>query len=335
MSYQPISIRFFRWLANTAWILPLTVGVAASTVFGVIALWLTWYNGTVALVATGQIPSLAVRAPVTLYMMVGFLPMATYYLCHWTDRHLVSIHRNFSLAVGPAPFPRVTANVLGGIGSITMYFLFIHEPADPFLIFDPARWSSTFAMPLFGLLLMGWLNFRFLLLLVRSAVIVSSAASRIEQINLLDSSAVKPFATHGVRSSMLAIVCLSVSANLWLDPDSPAIGTIASLVLLIGATVIALLLPTWGIHKRLKATKWAELHELRSSIHARRQIRDRTPDDSQHLRAELALESRLMAASEWPFDAGSYGRVALYVILGLGSWVGAALVERLLESLGA
>ena len=40
-----------------------------------------------------------------------------------------------------------------------------------------------------------------------------------------------------------------------------------------------------------------------------------------------------MSVSEWPFDAGSYGRVALYIVLGLGSWVGAALVERLLESL--
>ena len=40
-----------------------------------------------------------------------------------------------------------------------------------------------------------------------------------------------------------------------------------------------------------------------------------------------------MEISEWPFDAGSYGRVALYVFPGFGSWVGAALVERLLESL--
>ena len=48
----------------------------------------------------------------------------------------------------------------------------------------------------------------------------------------------------------------------------------------------------------------------------------------------VALERRLMDISEWPFDAGSYGRVALYVFLGFGSWVGAALVERALESLG-
>jgi hypothetical protein len=36
-----------------------------------------------------------------------------------------------------------------------------------------------------------------------------------------------------------------------------------------------------------------------------------------------------------PFDAGSYGRVALYVFLGFGSWVGAALVERMLGSLAS
>ena len=142
-----------------------------------------------------------------------------------------------------------------------------------------------------------------------------------------------PYASHGVRSSLLAIVSLSISANLWLDPASPAIGTISSLFMLVVAAVLALILPTLGIHRRLKATKQAELAELRAALAARRDPTTRSVDDAQQLRADLALEQRLMSVSEWPFDAGSYGRVALYIVLGLGSWVGAALVERLLESL--
>ena len=97
--------------------------------------------------------------------------------------------------------------------------------------------------------------------------------------------------------------------------------------------VLALFLPTWGIHQRLKALKELDLTRIRNAISSRRDPATRSVDDAQQLRTDLALEQRLMQISEWPFDAGSYGRVALYVFLGFGSWVGAALVERVLESL--
>jgi hypothetical protein len=88
-----------------------------------------------------------------------------------------------------------------------------------------------------------------------------------------------------------------------------------------------------GIHQRLKALKNGELENIRRAIAARRDPESRSLDDAHQLRADLAVEQRLMDVSEWPFDAGSYARVGLYVLLGFGSWVGAALVERGLESL--
>ena len=45
----------------------------------------------------------------------------------------------------------------------------------------------------------------------------------------------------------------------------------------------------------------------------------------------LALETRIAAVREWPLDASSLLRVGLYVMLGIGSWLGAAAVERLLD----
>jgi hypothetical protein len=133
----------------------------------------------------------------------------------------------------------------------------------------------------------------------------------------------------------LAVVSLSISANLWLDPNSPTVGTATTLVTLVAAAVLALFLPTWGIHQQLKILKQSELKQIREAIASRRDPWTRSAEDAQQLRADLALEERLMAVSEWPFDAGSYGRVALYVFLGFGSWVGAALVERVLETLGS
>ena len=107
------------------------------------------------------------------------------------------------------------------------------------------------------------------------------------------------------------------------------------MVLFVGAAVIALFLPTWGIHQRLQSLKQRELDQVRNAITARPSPQMRSLEDAHQLRTDLLLEQRLQDVSEWPFDAGSYGRVALYIVLGFSSWVGAALVERGLESFGA
>lgn len=325
----------FQWFADTLSVPPVVTGTVCSLALGGFALWFSWVTGSVSDVFAGRSPSIVVRAPVTLYVMVGYLPMAVYYLSLWTTNHLETITRQFALARKPVFFPRLTARLLGVAGVVAMYFLFMHSPDDPLLLFQPARWFAEFVFPLVGLVFMGWFNFRFMFLLVWSAIAISRTARHIDSIDLLDTSLVKPYAQHGVRSSLLAVVSLSISANLWLDPGSPAIGSATTVVMLVAAAVLALFLPTWGIHQRLKALKQSELKQVRNAISSRRDPQTRSVDDAQQLRADLALEQRLMEISEWPFDAGSYGRVTLYVFLGLGSWVGAALVERMLGSLGA
>ena len=68
--------RVFAWLADALSIPPVVTGIAASLSLGGLALWGAWLIGTVDEVAAGLAPDIAVRAPVTLYMMVGYLPMA-------------------------------------------------------------------------------------------------------------------------------------------------------------------------------------------------------------------------------------------------------------------
>lgn len=334
MNFQSITHRALQWLADTLSVPPVLTGIVCSLALGGLALWLTWLTGIVAAVAAGTEADIAVRAPVTLYMMIGYLPMALYYLDNWTSDALKSIAGNFSLGDLSIAYPRLLANAFGVTGVFAMYSLFLHRPDDPLLVFMPSRWNTEFVFPLVGLVFMGWFLFRFMFLLIWNAVAVSQTARRIARIDLFDMPAVRPYSQQGVRSSLLAVVALSISANLWLDPNSPTIATATSLVLLVMSSALALILPSWGIHLRLKSSKQAELARVRAAIAERRDPQTRSIDDAHQLRADLAIERRLEEVSEWPFDAGSYGRVALYVFLGLGSWVGAALVERLLESLG-
>ena len=54
------------------------------------------------------------------------------------------------------------------------------------------------------------------------------------------------------------------------------------------------------------------------------------PSDSTRLGELLAWRGFVDSVREWPLDAGALARLALYVGIGLASWVGAALVEHAL-----
>jgi len=47
----------------------------------------------------------------------------------------------------------------------------------------------------------------------------------------------------------------------------------------------------------------------------------------------LAYEGFLRQIPVWPFDQATWPRLALYLLLPFGSWLGGALLERLLDAL--
>ena len=57
-----------------------------------------------------------------------------------------------------------------------------------------------------------------------------------------------------------------------------------------------------------------------------------TPEVATRLATLLTLKEHIDAAREWPFDVPTLARFALYVAIGLGSWLGGAVVERILDA---
>jgi hypothetical protein len=106
---------------------------------------------------------------------------------------------------------------------------------------------------------------------------------------------------------------------------------------MLGVPAAALLLPARGARDRIRAAKRGRLVALRDEIRkGERALENIGPEGDRaavRLPALLALEARVEAVREWPFDASSLLRLSFYVSLGLGSWLGAAAVERLLELL--
>jgi hypothetical protein len=98
--------------------------------------------------------------------------------------------------------------------------------------------------------------------------------------------------------------------------------------------VVALVLPARGVHQRIRALKGRELSWVRAAIE---QERDRlraevaTAAGASRLPSLLAYEQRIDSVREWPFDTPTLTRFALFLLVPLGSWLGGALVERLLD----
>ena len=211
------------------------------------------------------------------------------------------------------------------------------------LLFYPSSWV-TGVRPEFGDPLFTWILVRNSLMLalyawtvyieVEVARRLSRIGERFARVDLLDLAPLHPFARRGLRSVLLWVVLSVFLSLLFLAPWSsdPALGFLALVFVL--ATAL-LLLPAWGIHRRLLHAKQAELARVREVIRAGRQSLlelDAAGVTSPGRMADaVAYEARVASIPTWPFDVSTLVRFAFYVALGLGSWLGAAAVERLLD----
>jgi hypothetical protein len=125
---------------------------------------------------------------------------------------------------------------------------------------------------------------------------------------------------------------MSISAPISVQPESGFVGAAVNSALMLFLALTALVLPMRGIHQRIQAQKCEELEAVRRHIQSERDtLLAGAGNTDGSLVALLAMESRIERIEEWPFGVGSLYRVGFYLLLGLGSWVGAAVVEKMLE----
>jgi hypothetical protein len=164
----------------------------------------------------------------------------------------------------------------------------------------------------------------------------SRLGDHLASLDLLDRAPLVPFGRRALRNVsfwmlLAAFLSLSYAGKGWATRAMPL-----ALVSLAGFAVAAFLLPLLGAHRRLRERKAAELARVRAAI---ADARDRllAPEAAEQLGggrlADLvAYEGRVAAVAEWPLDTSTLVRLVFYLTLGLGSWVGAALVEWLVDA---
>jgi hypothetical protein len=216
--------------------------------------------------------------------------------------------------------------------------------AAAFVLLDPDLWKAGARPPLtraaFLWLLVRnvvnfWLLSRALAFELVSAQAFSQLGERLDADELLNRASLAPFGRRAHRGVLLWMSLVAFYSLLFVGGWAADPAT----WVLIGIAVFAFtafLLPMLGAHRRLRAVKRAESKRVRAAV-AALQPKLLTPGSRGelargHVADLIAWESRVESLREWPLSTPTVLRFALYVSLGLGSWVGAALVERLLES---
>jgi hypothetical protein len=222
---------------------------------------------------------------------------------------------------------RVSAlRAAGVLGAITLPVLALGDAVDII------GWGPHYLPSVAWLGLLGWVLFRTVMVHLHVARVLSGVGGQRIDIELLDLRPLAPLVAWGLQIVLVWAVWFAILSLFFIGPGPVNLGNWLGIIPLLVMAVGALVLPVRGVHRRIRAAKRAELDRLRAAIVAERERGLASDAEASPRLANLVAYHGLVASvQEWPFDVATWLRFGLYVAIGAGSWVGAALVERLLE----
>jgi hypothetical protein len=277
-------------------------------------------TGRLQRVLSGTEGSLGLRATAMLFVLVAYIPLAHLHLRRWTVKHLLTLRT--SIGAGVTYEQSAPASIVAGVvGAASFLFLFMIIPI--YVAGAPDISFQIIATTVSGTAY-GWLAGRFLVCMVTDSLQMSKLARALPDLDLLDLGSLSPFVQQGLKSVLPLMIVLIITSHLYIAPGSAVVGASGFLLIWCALTVVVFTLPVRGIHDRICVEKQAQLEKV---------VDRRDASAGDWLSALLDLEMRLERVRAWPYDTSIWLKFGLYMLLGLGSWFGAAAVERLLNSL--
>ena len=177
--------------------------------------------------------------------------------------------------------------------------------------------------------LLFWLIGRAVYLCRRHVATFRALAGRLRDPDPLEPEPVLAFGRSATRTALGWLGTFSITAFMLSNP-SFVVPLVPMLALTLGITAWCFLGVTLPVRRRVSDTRARELARVRTAARAERgALYEGEP--SGRLAALLAWEEHVRTWSPWPFETPVVIRGALLVLLPLGSWLGGALAERVLE----
>lgn len=164
---------------------------------------------------------------------------------------------------------------------------------------------------------------------------VSRLAERVEVVDLFDRAAFAPFTRRALRSVLLWMMLAAWVSLTYIGPGALGRLLVVGVAGLSCFALAAFVIPLVGPHRRLRDLQQRELARIRAALRLARDAmlaQGAPPFAGGRLADLIAYETRVLAASTWPIESSTLPRFGLYLALGMGSWVGAGLVQHAVET---
>lgn len=298
--------------------------------------------GRVALLASGQAPLQLredFRIAIVLLLVLAYLPAATTSLTRTARRSARELRPalrggadDLADAVGRLPAAGLWRAGLLGVAAYPV----VQALADRSLpqSFEPLALPSEALVHRLAGLVIGWLLGRFVFTLVVTSRRMSRLGAEGIVVDVLDLDPLAPFARQALRHTLLVLGLLSLFGLLFVDvAAAPGLWQVlaAAVIGMLALAGLCFALPVLGARSAIARAKARERARCNAEIRRRR---DALGGDGREIGASgladvVAYKEHVARVSEWIFDAPILARLGLYLALPLGSWLGGALVERL------
>jgi hypothetical protein len=278
------------------------------------------------------------RVAAVLCLLAAYLPVAWIYSVRSARRTADELMPSLTRGAGTVGleeagrFDRAGLRKAGvvGVALLGVALFFAEAGLSSFLALGQMSPEAYFHRLL--LVWIGWFGGRFAYAIWVESKRFSQIGRERMEIDLLDLASVEPLVRYGLRQALVTIGAFSVLALMFYDSEAAPnliwflLG--ASLSILLLATV-GLLIPVRGVHDAIAREKTQEFARVNDQIRRARAGSGALPN----LADWIAYRSLIASVREWPVDAPTLRRFALYLAIPLGSWLGGALVERMLDAL--
>lgn len=172
-------------------------------------------------------------------------------------------------------------------------------------------------------------------MLIQQAMLFARLGRNNVRLSLLNTRSLLPFARVSISSSLAIIGALALFPLISLDSGLNLVESLPGAIATLVPMVAMFIIPVWPVHQRMARMKTQQLATLNDEIEARLGDSGEVAPDSGALEPLVTLLSyrrEIARASTWPFDLGNVSRLAFYMVIPPLTWVAAALIENLVDS---
>ncbi len=198
-------------------------------------------------------------------------------------------------------------------------------------------WREVLKSPPIAALVMGTQLIWVVLTLAVSALldnaVVLNHAARCARVRPFDGMRLRPFAAIAVMSTLSLIGAQAAFPIMSIEGGVDLLAYIPGLLGTGGPMLLMAALPVWPVHRRLATTKRQILADLDRRISVLPLPDPGQPESLASFTRLLIYRREVEQIRVWPFDLGVLSRLALYLIIPPLTWIGAAIIEHVVDVL--